>query len=110
MIISVDYILIVILPVESPSAITVIGSFPKLWTSVDRCWVSNVDRRSSMMSILWLEMIIDFTIYGVEFGCNSLLVLWNCALLHEEICCSWLMNCSFYCIALEIAIICPTAN
>ena len=33
-------------------------------------------------------MIIYFTICVVEFVCNSLLVLWNVALLHEEILCS----------------------
>ena len=49
MIISVDPILISLLPVESLSAITVIGSFSKLWMSVDRCWVSNVDRWSSVL-------------------------------------------------------------
>ncbi|KAF3509575.1 hypothetical protein F2Q69_00007076 [Brassica cretica] len=46
LIIYVDFILILLLPVKYPSAITVIGYFSKLWVSVDRCWDVNVDRRS----------------------------------------------------------------
>ena len=104
MLIPVDSILILLLPVESPNSIMVVGSFSKLLASVDRCWDANVYRRSSMLSILWLETIIYFTSCVVEFVCNSLLVLWNAAF------CSWLMNCNFYCIALVITIMCPTAN
>ena len=73
-IISVDSILILLFLVESPSSITVIRSFSKLWSSVDR--------RSSMMSILWLETIIYFTTYVIELICNSLLVLRNDVMLY----------------------------
>ena len=88
MIISVDFILILMFPVESPYSIMVVGSFSKLWASVDRCWDANVDQRSSMLSILWLETIIYSTRCVIELVCNSLLVLWSVVLLHEEIFCS----------------------
>ena len=88
MFISVDSILIFLFPVESPYSSTVVCSFSKLWVFVDRCWDINVDRRSSMLSILWLDMIIYSTSCVVGFVCNSPLVLWGVALLHEKILCS----------------------
>ncbi|KAF3499019.1 hypothetical protein F2Q69_00043036 [Brassica cretica] len=88
LIISVDSIFIFLLPVESPSSITVIGAFSKLETSVDLCWIVNVDRWSSMMSILLLETIVYSTSCVIGLVCNPLLMCWDGELLHEEIICS----------------------
>ena len=88
LIISVDSIFIFLLPVESPSSITVIGAFSKLGTSVDRCWVVNVDRQSSMMSILLPETIVYSTSCVIGLVCNPLLMCWDGSLLHKEIFCS----------------------
>ena len=88
LVISVDSILILLLIVESPSPKEIKGSTAKLWTSVDRCWDVNVDRRSVRMSILLLEAFIYATSCVIELLCNLLLVLWNVLLLHEEVVCS----------------------
>ena len=63
-----------------------------------------------MLSRLLLETIVYATSYVIELVCNPLLMCWAVALLHEEIVCACLMNCSFYCIAFVMVIICPTAK
>ncbi|KAF3505878.1 hypothetical protein F2Q69_00007085 [Brassica cretica] len=85
LIISVDSILILLFPIEFPSAEKIKGSSTKFKTSVDRCWDVNVDRWSSRVSKPLFEVFIYATSCVIELLCNLLLVFCNSALLHEEV-------------------------
>ena len=87
LLISVDYIHILLFPVEFPRNEKIKGSSAKFRTSVDRCWNVNVDQWSSRVSRPLFEAFIYATSCVIELLCNLLLVFWNGVLLHEEVVC-----------------------
>ena len=85
LIISVDSILILLFPVESPGTQKIESSSAEFWPSVDRCWDVNVDR--------WLSWMASPLLGAFVYAANCvirlfLLVFWNVALMYEQVICS----------------------